>query len=424
MKRDETQGNGQVALQPLLSQSRQQRRGQYQRVFDERKRPIRALWVRNGRYYAQLTIEDEHTGQKRVRRLPLEGAGTPAQAKAALDEMRVERRKGTLPILKRAPLFSDFADEYVKFFEQARDAKRESTLETEKYAIRQWKTHLGHRRLDKIHRIHVDRFIANRQEDGVSARTVNLEVTVFRNVMNKAIDAKWILSLPTENLRPLKSKSRKRRLFTSAEIDELCAVGFKPLFLKSRFAKRDERGQPLLHAQQFADYIRLLAYSGARMTEAFHLRWTDVDWKNRQLAVGADGYVKNNEWRVVDFNPALEKHLKEMLDRKAPDSEWLFPSPRRGKHDRATKTFRNSLYLARGAAELPNFGFHDCRHYFISMCVMSGIDFMTIAKWVGHRDGGVLIGNVYGHLSNEHAKTQAQRIVFGDTANFRSANAK
>ena len=44
---------------------------------------------------------------------------------------------------------------------------------------------------------------------------------------------------------------------------------------------------------------------------------------------------------------------------------------------------------------------------------MSGIDFMTIAKWVGHQDGGILIGKVYGHLSNEHAQIQAQRLRFG-----------
>ena len=47
------------------------------------------------------------------------------------------------------------------------------------------------------------------------------------------------------------------------------------------------------------------------------------------------------------------------------------------------------------------------------MCVMSGIDFMTIARWVGHQDGGILIGKVYGHLSNEHAKRQAKKIDFG-----------
>lgn len=38
---------------------------------------------------------------------------------------------------------------------------------------------------------------------------------------------------------------------------------------------------------------------------------------------------------------------------------------------------------------------------------------MTIAKSVGHKDGGVLIGCVYGHLADEHAKQQAQRLSFG-----------
>jgi hypothetical protein len=54
-------------------------------------------------------------------------------------------------------------------------------------------------------------------------------------------------------------------------------------------------------------------------------------------------------------------------------------------------------------------------HFFVSYCVMSGIDFMTIARWAGHQEGGVLIGKVYGHLSNEHAQRQAQRVNFGAT---------
>ena len=41
---------------------------------------------------------------------------------------------------------------------------------------------------------------------------------------------------------------------------------------------------------------------------------------------------------------------------------------------------------------------------------MSGIDFMTIAKWVGHKDGGVLIGRVYGHLNDEHARTGSKEV--------------
>jgi integrase len=118
----------------------------------------------------------------------------------------------------------------------------------------------------------------------------------------------------------------------------------------------------------------------------------------------------------VDFNPKLELLLKEMLTRRQPDSEYLFPSPQRGKNDKPAKTFRETLKLARDKVGFKDFGFHHCRHFFISYCVMSGTDYMTIADWVGHSDGGILIGKVYGHLTSEHAKRQAQKLIFEPTA--------
>lgn len=70
---------------------RQHRKASYQKVRDERKRPIRGLWVRNNRYYAQLTLEDSNTGEKQLRRVPLEKAATPAQARDLPEEIRVQR---------------------------------------------------------------------------------------------------------------------------------------------------------------------------------------------------------------------------------------------------------------------------------------------------------------------------------------------
>ncbi len=392
--------------------SRQHRKHKYHRVEDERKRPIRGLWVRNGRYYAQLAIEDKNTAIKKVRRVPLEKATTPAQAKAALEELLVSRRKGALPVLKRSPQFSDFAKQYLEFHQQAKDRKRASTMETEGYAIARWKKHLGNTRLDKIRRVHIDSYIAKRQAENASARTVNLEVTVLRNVLNRGIDAEFISRLPTENLRPLKVKKRERPLANKEQVQKLCEVGFKPLFMEGRLAQDGELGHPLVNAQQFSDYIKLMCLCGARLTEALRLRWSDVDWEHRQLRIGADGMTKSGKPRRVDFNQELEKHLREMKTRRQPDSNWLFPSPRRGEKDRAAKTFRESLLLARQAAGMPKFGFHDCRHHFISYAVMSGVDFMTIARWVGHADGGILIGKVYGHLADERTRRMAQRVRF------------
>jgi len=380
----------------VVSQS-QHRGAKYRKVLDQRKRAIRGLWERNGRYYAQITVEDANTGLKQVKRVPLEGARTSAQAIAKFQDLLTQRRKGSLPVLKRTPKFADYAGQYFDFYKQVKDAKRESTLKTERFAIDRWIEHLGHVRLDRITRALVNSFIAKRQAAGVSGRTVNLDVICFRNVMKRAIDDGWITSLPTQNLRPLKWTPHKRGLFDAEQINELC----------ERAVEVSKNGR------EFADYIRLLAFCGARMSEALRLKWSDVDWRQRQLNIGADGLSKNRKARVVDFNVKLEKHLRAMVTRRAPDSEWLFPSPQRGNQDIPAKTFRESLLLARKAANLPTFGFHDCRHYFISMCVMSGIDYMTIARWVGHQDGGVLIGKVYGHLSNEHAQRQAQRVSFG-----------
>jgi len=393
--------------------ARRHQESPYLKVLDDRKRPIRGLWMRNGRFYAQLTVEDQETGRKQVRRVPLAEATTPAQARQKLEDLLVNRRKGSLPVLKRTPLFAEFVDSYLKFYQEAKDSKRDSTMETEKYTLGHWKAHLGHLRLNQIRRVHIDSYIAARQKAGKSARTVNLDVTIFRNVMKRAVDLKWISHLPTENLRPLKSKPRKRELFSRESLDRLLAVCREPLFIKSRLAQPGEPGQPLNNGQEVADYLRLLFLTGARMAEAMRIRWSDVDWNNRQITIGWDGEAKNRHWRIVDFNTELEAHLRDMNSRRPPNSVWLFPSPRRGQEDLPVKSFRDSLLLARKAAGMPTFGFHDSRHFFISMCVMSGIDFMTIARWVGHQDGGILIGKVYGHLSNEHSQRQARRIDFG-----------
>jgi integrase len=172
----------------------------------------------------------------------------------------------------------------------------------------------------------------------------------------------------------------------------------------------------LRDGQQLADYIKLMATCGSRRNETLRLRWQDVDWDLGQITIGADGQTKNHEARVVDFNPQLETHLRDMHNRRKQDTDWLFPSRGKDKKRGPARTMVEAMRKAREKAGLNGFGFHDCRHHFISYCVMSGVDYMTIARWVGHKDGGVLIGRVYGHLSNEHARQQARKVVFAPVA--------
>jgi integrase len=399
--------------------STNQHDAKFAKVFDGRKQPIRGLWVRNGRFYAQLKIENPITGVKRTKRVSLvDKDGVPAatvpQAVVELKRLQTQRSDNNLRVVDRTPKFSDYAKRYLDFIGSGQGAKKRGTVEKETAILGRWTETLGELRIDQIKRVHVNRFIEKRLKENLSPRTINLDVIALRVIMKRALSDGIIQRLPTEGLRPLKVTTRQRQLFSVADLEKLHSAAFA--------TKENKNGKSIPiteNAEQFSDYIRLMAFCGARRNEALGIKWSDVDFENSQLHLrrqitnrGIED-LKNREQRSVDFNPKLREHLLEMKKRKAPDSDWLFPSPQRGNKDIPTRTFRESLTMVRNKAEMPTFTFHDLRHHFISMCVMSGIDFMTIAAWVGHKDGGVLIGKVYGHLANEHRKAMAQKVNLG-----------
>jgi integrase len=94
-------------------------------------------------------------------------------------------------------------------------------------------------------------------------------------------------------------------------------------------------------------------------------------------------------------------------DSRRRDDGYLFPSSR---GDRIKRYFHTIRALSK-KTEIPFTG-HLLRHYFISQLVMANYDFKTIATWVGHWDGGVLIRKRYGHLSDSRLKEMAAKVTF------------
>ncbi len=406
------------------------RRHSYHKVLDNRKHAIRGLWRRNGRFVARITIEADN-GSKSVRWVTL-AAASAAEALEEFRKLLVERTENRLRYIGRSPTFGDFYDQTYLPILQA-SGKKPATIITEKTHYKRWQKALGHLRLDKIRPSHIQD-VLNKLRAMRAPRTCNVALVCLRHVLKTAKRDGYLKTLPTEDIAWQRTEHKSRRLFTREDVDLFCQAALT--------ASKN--------SVEFTDYVRLLALCGAREQEAIKLRWADVDFEHKLLTIGADADTKNREARRVDLNTELEAHLKAMHTRRAPDSQWLFPSPQLGDEDTRAKTLRESLLLTRAVPgcicqdckrilfgkETPKtcpqcqgtrlehkekmlpdhfqkFGFHDCRHHFISYAVMSGIDFMTIARWVGHKDGGILIGKVYGHLSNEHAQLQAARMNFG-----------
>jgi integrase len=40
------------------------------------------------------------------------------------------------------------------------------------------------------------------------------------------------------------------------------------------------------------------------------------------------------------------------------------------------------------------------------------VDVPTVARWLGHRDGGALAMRTYGHLREEHSRAAAAKVTF------------
>src|SRR5437899_5923355 len=140
----------------------------FTKVFDGRKNPIRGLWVRNGRYYAQLKVENQITGVIKTKRVPLvdgetNAVETVAQAVAQMARLRTQRADNALPVLARQPKFADYAKIYLETISSG--AKKKGTVEKEKAILGRWADFLGQLRLDQIKRVHVNRFIESRHRE-------------------------------------------------------------------------------------------------------------------------------------------------------------------------------------------------------------------------------------------------------------------
>lgn len=160
-------------------------------ALDGRKQPIRGLWVRNGRYYAQLKVEDRITGTKKTRRIPLrEAAGSPvetlAQSREELARLQTQCADNALPELEQTPRLADLAKRYLEITSLGKpgeESKQASTIEKERAILGRWAEHVGGLRLDQIRRVDVNRFMDARRKEfdkddnpKVSARTINLDV--------------------------------------------------------------------------------------------------------------------------------------------------------------------------------------------------------------------------------------------------------
>lgn len=142
--------------------------------------------------------------------------------------------------------------------------------------------------------------------------------------------------------------------------------------------------------------VRFLCLTGLRRREAWALRWEHV---------GTDGLwvhaAKGGRPRWVPILPDLPPVLERLraLERGLGDGGVL---PR--------GDVRKVLRLVSRRVLGQTWCYHTCRHWFATWCIQCGVDLPTVARWMGHADGGALLAKVYFHLCDQHSRQMARRV--------------
>jgi len=225
--------------------------------------------------------------------------------------------------------------------------------------------------------------IAKRLADRYSATRFNGILTVLRALFDLAVKRGWCHQNPASPIKRARVSQKELKLPTSEQFESLLAY-------------LDQ------HSPRGAFLVRFLTFSGCRIDEARHVKWSDVDFASERLTIRGNPIhrTKNSEIRTIPLFASTKALLESRVDRD-PDAHII-------QNHEVRRALRNACQ----AADIAPLSHHDFRHLFATRCIESGVDIPTVSRWLGHKDGGALAMRTYGHLRDEHSREQAKKVVF------------
>lgn len=249
---------------------------------------------------------------------------------------------------------------------------------------------------------------------GYSNIVVNETLLCLRRLCRIAIEKRVLVEDPftrTGVLREkiaLPRKTRGPEMPDAATLDRVLAEIRQATKAVEAFAARKkwvQRHRALGEAA--ADFAEFLAYSGARCEEAnlVHVGDYKLAADGRTWTVHIPGYKSETSDRTIPVLPRLKRLLDRLTAAREPAEKLL-----------AGSSCLKHLAAACAALDVPKLTQHDLRHFFATICLLKGVRPKTLAEWLGHSDGGVLVMATYGHLLPVAGAAEAALVTFDEPA--------
>ncbi|MEK7752930.1 MAG: site-specific integrase, partial [Acidobacteriota bacterium] len=255
------------------------------------------------------------------------------------------------------------------FLEDRKPHVAERTIQFEKERLRPLAKFFGETPLLRVKAEDIAAYQRARLDQGLAARTVNMEFAVLRRLLNRA--KRW--SMVAEDVRSLPERGRVvAKVLTPEQKNYLFqAAASNPDWLAAHCA------------------AVLAVSTTCRGVELKHLRWRDVDLFERVITIRRSKLESGH--RTIPLNADATGALVRLRERAevfaatGPDHH-VFPACEYGRIDpaRPQKGWRTAWRSLTRAAGLKGFRFHDLRHQAITELAESGAPDATLMAVAGH----------------------------------------
>jgi integrase len=341
---------------------------------------------------------DPRTGRKRYAQRTVHG--TKKEAEKALARLVTEVDEGRHSA-SAAGTFGNLLD---RWLETKAQSVAPATIGNYRWLADKYvRPGLGSARLASLKAADIDSFyvkLAAQPGDRgkrLSPRTIRMCHTVIRQALDQA--RKWglITRNPAIDASPPRSRHHEIHPPSVEQVLALLAA-----------AKNDD--------EEFATYLRVLAATGCRRSEALALRWSSVEWKRSELLIShsltmVDSSVvekdtKTHQARRVILDPGtireLESHRTRASARAAAcgvslsSESFIFSSEPDGSSPWRPDVATNRFGRLCKSAGIVGVRLHDLRHYVATNLGAAGTPIATISARLGHRDRATTL-NIYQH---------------------------
>ena len=325
-----------------------------------------------------------------------------------------ERDQGTAVVPEKITI-----DEYLDRWMAAtkKGSVKANTFESYAYMLDQYvRPYLGSRRLDRLTALEVQHLMTQLGEKGIGPRTIRYAYGLIKDALGQAVRWGMIARNVAENVDPPRQVRKEMQALDEAQVGE---------FLKAIAGAKHEI------------LFKFMLYTGVRPSEAFGLKWSDVDLDNGMVKIQRALTRIKTDWMLGPTKTSasrrsipialwlvamLRRHQRLQAEARMKiadvwqDHGFIFcdeiGGPLRGQNIR-----RRHLRTALKRAGLPvTLRLYDLRHSCATLMLAQGLNPKIAAERLGHASVRLTL-DTYSHVTPTMQQEASDKLdaIFGDT---------